>query len=512
MVYTKQIARDYYDVIIIGSGMAGLSCAANLVARGLSVLVLEQHYIPGGATTMFKRGNFYFEGGGHRVTGIKTPGAPLYELLTIVEPERRIKTVPINPSYVVKIKGKTLYADLDIQKYKQNLIELFPAQANSIKKFIADMQTINQALKYVVAGRVNPLRLFTQYRLFIKYSKSTVAQVMNEYFTDNELITFVTAVGNYTTLPISQQSFINFANMWSAHHLGEGMSLIEGGTRILVEAIVNYIEEHGGQVVVSKDVSKIIIENQKAVGVETRDGAIINAGFIVSTASNEETYLKLIDPSYLKPSFIKQIQQQVQSGALFQLFLGIKELDKSGLENVTTFVLGSEEYAEHLKKINNWDIEAITAGAVLTVEGSEHSPAGMRSINISCLCPYDHPENWYINGSDKKKYNEFKEQLADRLIETMASHIPYLKNRIVLKNTATPLTMYHYTRATRGGLQGLAHTLSQSGKNRGSLKSPVANLYRAGQYVFPGAGIVTVTTSGKLCADLITSEFNRSAF
>lgn len=506
MNYSKNIAKDFYDVIIIGSGMGGLSCGANLAAEGLSVLVLEQHFIPGGATTMFKRGDFFFEGGGHRVTGIRTPGAPLYELLKKIGKDKDVKTVPINPSYVVKVKDKTLNADIDIEKYTDNLIRLFPDQESNIKRFIHDMLKINEALKYVSSGKVNPLILSIKHRLFIKYSKSTVQEFMEDHFKDEEIIKFVTAVGNYTTLPINKQGFLNFSNMWGAHHLGEGMSLIEGGTKVLVDALVEYIEEHNGQVVVSKDVTKIIIENNRAIGVETEDGCVIKSKAVVSAVSNEETYLKLIDNKYLSKSFIEKLKNEVQSGALFQLFLGIKENDNKGLENVTTFVLGEGNDNEHIKRIYNWDIDAITEGCVLTVEGKENSPSGMRSINFSCLCPYDHKANWYVNGNDKEKYNELKEKIADKVIKNMSRYIPDLENRIVVKNTATPLTMYRYTRATKGGLQGLAHTISQSGKDRGNLKSPIDNLYRAGQYVFPGAGIITVVVSGKLCADLIMKE------
>jgi all-trans-retinol 13,14-reductase len=509
MIYSKNISKDVYDVIIIGSGIAGLSCGANLSAAGLSVLVLEQHFVPGGATTMFKRGDFHFEGGGHRVTGIRTPGAPLYELLKKIGKDKEIKSVPINPSYVVKAKGKTLSADLDIKKYTNNLIKIFPDQAHNINRFINDMLRINEALKYVSSDEVNPLILTTKHSLFIKYSQSTVLEFITDYFTDKEIIRFVTAVGNYTTLPISQQSFLNFANMWVAHHLGEGMSLIEGGTKVLVDALVEYIESLKGQVVVSKDVSKIIIENKKTVGVETKDGCIIKSKAVISTASNEETYLKLIDNEYLDPSFIEKTKNEVQSGALFQLFLGINEIDKKGLENVTTFIFGSDMDDEYINKVYNWDIDTMVEGAVLTVEGSENSPNGMRSINISCLCSYDHPENWYINRTNKEKYNEFKEIIADKVIKNMSQYIPDLKNRIVVKNLATPLTMYRYTRATKGGIHGIAHIISQSGKDRGNLKSPINNLYRAGQYVFPGAGIGTVTISGNLCADLILEEMKR---
>ncbi len=57
--------------------------------------------------------------------------------------------------------------------------------------------------------------------------------------------------------------------------------------------------------------------------------------------------------------------------------------------------------------------------------------------------------------------------------------------------------------ATDGGLQGLAFAIEQSGKGRGKIKTHIENLYHAGQYNFPGAGIITVSISGNLCAEMI---------
>jgi len=224
---------------------------------------------------------------------------------------------------------------------------------------------------------------------------------------------------------------------------------------------------------------------------------------VLFRSSNEETYLKLLEPEHLKKSFIEKIKKQVHSGSLFQLYLGIEEGE--GLEYVTTFAM-DECREDYYEKMTAWDIDSMTKCAVITVEGKEHAPDGKRSINVSCLFPYDHPENWYIKKDDKKEYNRFKEDIAEKIIKHMSFYIPDLEKRIILKNTATPLTMYRYTRATKGGLQGLAHTVEQSGKERGSIKSPVKNLYQTGQYVFPGAGIVTVCVSGKLCAEMVLKE------
>ena len=511
MKYQKEIKKNYYDVIVIGSGMAGLVTAANLVSEGLSVLVLEQHFIAGGATTMFKRKDFIFEAGGHRFSGIRNPEGVLAKLLKKIN--KTVEVEPINPSYVVRSGEKILVADLDINKYKQNVIELFPSEKQNIEKYFAAMLKIVEGNKYLASQKkINPIVLLFNHPYFFKNIRKNTRQFMEQFFKDEEIIAFLTILGAYTTLPTNQQSFIGYANLWAVHHIGEGMNLIEGGTKQVVDALVEYIDKNGGQVVVSKYVDKILTENKKTVGVRIKDGTEIKSKIVVSTASNKETYLQLLDKNLSSEKFIKNINNQKQSGSLFQLFLGIKEENGEGLEYTTTFVIDNYKISdtEVYKKMYNWDLDTITSNGVITVEGKENSLEGFRSVNISCLIPYHHPKNWYIKGKDKNEYREFKEKIAKQIIENFSKYIPNLKDRIVYQNTATPLTIERYTLATEGGLQGLAHTIDQSGKARGDIKTHIKNLYHAGQYNFPGAGIITVSISGNLCSDMILKEhFNR---
>ena len=507
MKYQKEIKKIFYDVVIIGSGMAGLVTAANLVSEGLSVLVLEQHFIAGGATTMFKRKDFVFEAGGHRFSGIRNPDGVLAKLLKKID--KTVILEPINPSYVVKSGNKILKADLDINKYKQNVIELFPKEKQNIEKYFTAMLKIVEGNKYLASHKkINPIALLFRHPYFFKNIKKNTRQFMEQFFKDEEIITFLTMLGAYTTLPTKQQSFTGYANLWVVHHLSEGMSLIKGGTKQVVDALVGYIDKNGGQVVVSKYVAKILTENKKAIGVEINDGTKIKSRFVVSTASNQETYLKLLNSKLSDDKFIKTIKNQKQSGSLFQLFLGVKEENGEGLEYTTTFVAGNSKIGDTkvYEKMYNWDLDIITLSGVITVEGKENSPEGFRSVNISCLIPYHHSKNWFINGKDKNEYRKFKEEIAEKIIKNFNKYIPNLKDRIVYQNTATPLTIERYTLATEGGLQGLAHTIEQSGRGRGKIKTHIKNLYHAGQYNFPGAGIITVSISGNLCAEMILKE------
>jgi len=508
MKYQKEILHNYYDVIVIGSGMAGLTTAANLIAEGFTVLVLEQHFIAGGATTMFKRKGFVFEAGGHRFSGLRNHEGVLFKLLKKIN--KTVSVEPINPSYVIRSGSKLLKADLDFNIYKQNVIDLFPSEARNIEKFFAAMLKIVEGNRYIARSKaVNPIVLFFQYHYFFKNINKNTRQFVEQFFDDEEIITFLTMLGAYTTLPLHRQSFIGFANLWAVHHLGEGMSLLKGGTKKIVDTLVEYIDNNGGQVVVSKYVERIITKGKEAIGVCVKGDLEIYSKAVVSTASNQETYLNLLNEKLSSKKFIRKIENQKQSGSLFQLFLGIREEDGSGLEYTTTFVTNNTKIGDKkvYDNIYDWDLDTITSNGVITVEGRENSPEGFRSINISCLIPYYHPDNWYVNGHDKKVYREFKNNIANMIIKNFSKYIPNLKDRIVCQSTATPITIERYTLATEGGLQGLAHTTNQSGRARGRIKTHIKNLYHAGQYSFPGAGIITVSISGDLCAKMIIRSF-----
>ncbi|MBU2550125.1 MAG: NAD(P)/FAD-dependent oxidoreductase [Proteobacteria bacterium] len=504
MKYQTQINKTRYDAVVIGAGISGLVCAVDLARAGLSVLVLEQHYQPGGMTSTFKRKGFTFEAGGHRVTGIKQENAPLFETLQGIGQQLRL--VPVRPSYAAFVRDRRIEGDLDLKKYRENLTSLFPDRKSGIDAFLTDMLEIKEAGDYIesLGGPPDLDVLASKHPLFVKYLGKTTGEFIRDRFArlEPDLIFFLTLVGTYTTLPLEEQNFATFAKIWTSHHTGEGMSLMVGGTPTLIDLLLRYIDARDGQVVVNQRVDRVMVEDGRAVGVVARGGNEVRAGVVISAASDEQTYLKMLDPGSLPDEFVRRIKNKRPSGAVFQVYLGIE--DGPGLENVSTFVFpGTEPIHDRVK---NWDIEAITSSALISVQGREMSPQGYRAVNISCPCPYEHPDGWFIRGEDRTGYRAFKDEMARRIIRNMARYIPDLESRITVMETATPLTMERYTLATAGGIHGLANIPEQSGPFRGPITTPLPGLYHVGQYVFPGGGIYPCSISGKLGAKTVLAD------
>jgi len=93
-----------YDVIIIGAGLGGLTAGAKLAKEGKKVLLIEQHFKPGGCATTFRRGDFTFEVGLHEMDGI-SPGDVKTKIFNDLDVFRHIDFIPV-PEFYRFINGR----------------------------------------------------------------------------------------------------------------------------------------------------------------------------------------------------------------------------------------------------------------------------------------------------------------------------------------------------------------------------------------------------------------------
>ncbi|MBU3918241.1 NAD(P)-binding protein, partial [bacterium] len=129
-----------YDVIVIGAGNGGLTSAATLAQKGVKVLVLEQHNIPGGCATSFCRGRFEFEVALHQLSGLgtaKKPG-PLRGLLTKLDVMDKLEFVQMTDLYRMQIIPEDLSITLkpDREMIVEELTKHFPAEKQGIKGYM----------------------------------------------------------------------------------------------------------------------------------------------------------------------------------------------------------------------------------------------------------------------------------------------------------------------------------------------------------------------------------------
>nr|MBP7342980.1 NAD(P)/FAD-dependent oxidoreductase [Syntrophaceae bacterium] len=201
-----------YDVIVIGAGMGGLSAAAHLAVKGQKVLVLEKHFVVGGSTSKFTRGEFTFDTALHEMAG----GGPgkldrgLYQLLKVTGVDRKVQLYEVPHFYRSVFPGVDITLPPNWEGFKSELKKKWPGEAAGIDKFhvlcaslYGDMMELKDIFRYgaaraALAQAMVPLRQGT----FFTWKDRTVKDLMDHCFKDEKLKAVVSQLWVFYGAPV----------------------------------------------------------------------------------------------------------------------------------------------------------------------------------------------------------------------------------------------------------------------------------------------------------------------
>ncbi len=500
------LGENEYDAIIIGSGLGGLSCAAAFAKQGFKLLVIEQHSKVGGyATTFIRPGGFEFEVSLHSTTvgernGIHNliPGFPEIEEVEF-EPHPNLYRM-IFPDYDIRVPQK------NITEYINNLIELFPEEKTGIEGIFEDMEGITKDIgKYSAAGgKVNMSTFAQDFPYLIKGYNRTWGNLVDARITNPKLKAIVSSLWVYYGLPPSKLSPYYYA-MPTYGYLRDGGYYPRGKSQKISNAFKKFIEEHGGKVMLSSRVEKILTKENAACGVVTEDGEKYTSKVVVSNANTFDTINKMLDDKSVLKEYLSKMEKLSVSLSSFQVFLGLKKdlVKETGITDTEIFYSTGYDDDAGYEIMGKADLE--NGGYALTLYDNVYkgySPEGKNTLNILTLQGFDHWEKYkddYFK-NNKEEYNKEKERMADILIDKVESTLlPGLRDAIEVKEIGTPLTNMRYTSNYRGAVYGFDQTLDNSGNTRLGHSTPVKNLYLSGAWTKPGHGYGAVLYSGLEC-------------
>ena len=266
--------HEHYHTILIGSGMGCLSAAAILAKEGHSVLVLEQHYTPGGFTHVFKRKGYEWDAGIHYIGDMQRPKSAMKKLFDYVT-DGKLKWADMGEVYDRIIIGDKSY-DLvkGLENFKKQLIDYFPEEKDAILKYIDLIFAANRtAGKFYINKALPPFISKILYgwmtKPFFKYADQTTDQVLRKLTKNEELIKVLTGQYGDYGLPPKESSFFMHSTVVK-HYFGGGSFPI-GGSSQIVKTIDPVIEASGGSILIKAEVDQVIIEDNKAIGVKMGD-------------------------------------------------------------------------------------------------------------------------------------------------------------------------------------------------------------------------------------------------
>ncbi|XP_038592343.1 inactive all-trans-retinol 13,14-reductase [Micropterus salmoides] len=520
------------DVIVIGSGIGGLTAAATLAKAGKKVLVLEQHSQAGGCCHTFIEKGFEFDVGLHYIGQVHENGLlrVAFDQLTEGQLEFHNLNQHFDTIYIGEGDEKRAYTIKSGKTEMQaHLMKQFPDDTEAIKTFFKIMK-----ISANKASSLATLKLMPQW-LALLLLKSGIANLFSSVYrlsgtcaaafvntlTSNKDLHVIFSYLFYGVPPKDSSLVINALLI---HHYKRGAYFPKGGASEIPFHIIRTIQKYGGNCLVRAPVSQILVNKEGAAyGVKVRKGQEeleIHAPVVVSNCGVFTTFQRLLPPEIRVKTDIQERLNIMKHGRgcllVFSGFdgtdeeLGIKstniwlfknnDLDKS-MDDF--FALSKEEAPDNIPMM------------MITVPSSKDPEAKIRHPGKACMTilimvKYEWFEEWKDTTVRKRgdEYYNYKMRFANNLFDWACTIYPKIRDKLVFQEVATPLSNMHYLGAQRGAMYSSEHNLDRFHAEtvaRNRCTTPVKNLYISGQDVF-SCGIAGALHGGLLCATTVLGQ------
>ncbi len=501
-----------WDVIVIGSGMGGMSCASALANLGKKVLVLERHYLPGGFTHMFGRKGYKWDVGVH-VMGQMAEGDQAQRMLKWLTRDKvkmNLNGDPFDSFFFPD--GFEVLMPASEQGFLDHLTEKFPDEKEKLKKYWklvkkAEMtcrtffvfQTLPKWLDRILGGI---------YHSFMpNYWLMTTAEVLDKFdFSEMLKLALTAHWGYYGTVPENS----SFGMHALTHmHFCEGAYFPEGGSSAFASAMLSNVIEAGGKVVTKAEVQEVIVENGVAKGVRMADGNEIKASITISAAGAKTTVNQLVPESYRSSKWGKAISGIKDSPSYICLNLGFKGVDIStlGISGCNKWFYGVPSNDIELWDISNKDEEPnLIYVSFPSMKDPSYDPGKdqKHTGEVVTFVKWDAFTKWSETrfGDRPADYESFKQEITDRLLDVMRKKLPELMQYLDFSELGTPLTTQHYCNASKGAIYGLAATPERFGCEELRVRTPIKNFLMSGVDIGT-VGVVSAMVAGILTAAVV---------
>ncbi len=468
-------ARAAYDVVVIGSGLAGLTAANVLAKCGHKVALLEQHYNLGGMATWFKRK------GGH-VFDISLHGFPVGMIKTcrrhwspaIAERIVRLERIRFdNPQF----SFETAFTRAD---FSAKLVDVFGIERARVERFFAHLAGMN----------------------FYDDPGASVADLFEQHFPGRGdvhrllLEPIAYANGSNTSDPAIAFGIV-FSNFMS-----QGVYTFRGGTDLLVREMRAELERNRVELFHDAEVERIVIEDGRAVGV-VANGRFLAAQAVVSNANLKQTVLSMLERRHVPQAFAEGLEKVRLNNSSCQVYLGLKRGET--LEESTDLLFTSTR--------EQFDADSLCDFHGASRTFSFYYPRTRPgSDRYAIVCSTNaHFADW--SNLSASEYERHKQRLCDEAIGGLERYVPGIAAKLEHVEASTPRTFAFYTQHWQGAsfgtkFEGLRFSLD--------LPQVIQGLYHAGSVGiimsgWLGAANYGVIVGSKVDAYLASIESSKQA-
>jgi all-trans-retinol 13,14-reductase len=503
-------SENYWDAIVIGSGMGGLSAAAALSRTGHKVLLLEQYQTLGGLTHSFSRNGFSWDVGLHYLSGV-APDEPERQLLDWLC-DTPIELAPMGTIYDVLHIGGTdpLLLSRPQEAQALDLKERFPDESKAIDAWFDAVHKGKEAAIAVLQtrGLPQPIGAFIEWWKrgeLQRWCGRTTAEVAAEITDNPELMAvFFAQWGDHGGQP-SKASFAVHA-LVAYSYLERGGWYPVGGSSVIAEHILPVIRKAGGEARAGVRVETLLIDDDRVVGVRTAAGEEIYADAVVSNIGARETVDELLPNALGEDDWIDEIRSFQPSICHFSMYLGFEgNIEAAGATKANHWIYPDGETDAVWQDAPNGKPPGMFV-SFASLKDPAHEPGSKQqhSGEILVWTDWSVVSRWADKppGERGEGYAKFKQNVEARIFEQFEEYFPELAKLVVFRELATPLSTVAITGHRRGAFYGLDVTPDRMLSDALRMKTPIKGLYLSGQDA-ASPGIPGAMWGGVLCAGSI---------
>lgn len=495
--------RENKSVIIIGAGLAGLAAGCYAQMNGFQTRIFEMHTKPGGLCTSWSRNGYNINGCLHLLVGCAKQSEfyRIWEELGAIQGRQFENYQDFICFEGTDGRSVTLYSDLD--KLEKQLLHVAPEDSAVIQEFI---NGVRRCLRFdppilkapelygPIEGIRVLLKLAPHLGLFRKWFKISMRDFSTRF--KSTLLRELFADLWFPDSPL----FFFMMTLSMLHQKTSGYPL--GGSFPFSQAIERRYLDLGGQCRYGSRVSKILVENNRAVGIQLEDGTEHRADYVISAADGHTTIFKMLDGKFINKKIQAYYEKLPIFPPLIYISLGLKQTFDIGLGNSTglnfpvkeNLIIAGEKQTRLGVRVHNFDPTAAPPGKTL----------------VKILIP-SNMAYWESFDRNSREYQAEKKQICDQVVSIIDKRFPGFADRIEMRDITTPITYVRYTGNWQGSHQGWMLTPKTGLIRMKPVLPKLKNFFMVGHWIAAGGGIPSAALSSRNVVQILCKQ-NRRPF
>lgn len=484
-------------VVIIGGGIAGLSCGCYLQMNGYQTKILEANGVPGGLCVAWNRGAYTFDGCLRWLVGTD-PSSAFHQVWNELGAIDGRAVIDCDEFLLVEgADGETISLRADLDQLSRELKRASPEDGPLIDNLLGAAQrcsALDPPLKPLeLMSGLEKLKLLFGYRPLLltigKWRGRGLGEYLSRYRSPFVREALLAVAGDERMSALVLVMVLAFRARKNAGY-------VLGGSSALSEAIAQRYVRLGGNFCRATEAASIIVENGQARGVRCADGQFVPAETVVSCADGYSTIFKLLEGRFLSRSLKRAYQDFSVFPGLLQVSLGVNRVFPEKTRSIS-LPLSPPIQVDDATQHTRFEVAIFGAESGLCPEG--------KSIVIVRFC--GDVDYWAeLRTQRPAEYQKAKDHVLQQVIGVLDRRFPGLAAQIEQADIATPATFIRFTGNWKASYQGWLPTPQILGRRFPRTLPGLKNFYMAGQWVEPGGGLPPAALSGRYVAQMLCAR------